>query len=289
MAKNHRLNTDGSWHLFPSPMTSLKDVLRRKLTKKELAVVPTSFDIIGDIAIFNAFPPLLRKKEKIIAQAIMQQNKHVKVVCKKMKKFSGRFRTQKLKIIAGEKRTVTIHKENKAMMKLDVEECYFSPRTSSERLRIAKRVKKNETVLVLFSGVAPFLCVIAKNAQPKLMYGIELNKIAHHYAQENLRLNKISNAVLIQGDVKKELPKLKEKFDRILMPLPKNAENYLEAAKKKLKPRGTMHLYLFASEREFTSIKKKYLKLFRKVNLVKCGQYAPGIYRICLDLTFSRQ
>ncbi|MBI2145272.1 hypothetical protein HYU18_03015 [Candidatus Woesearchaeota archaeon] len=35
---------------------------------------------------------------------------------------------------------ITIHKENKVILKLNVEKCYFSQRTASERLRIAKQI-----------------------------------------------------------------------------------------------------------------------------------------------------
>lgn len=270
-------------------MTKLKEYIKEKLTKKEIELLPTSFDVVGDIAIFNSFPKELTKKEKLIANSLMKLNKQIKVVCKKTKKFSGRLRTQKLKIIAGEKRKITIHRENNSLLSLDVEKCYFSPRSATERLRIAKSVKQNEKVLVLFSGIAPFVCVIAKNSNPSIIYGIELNKIAHNFAIENIRLNKINNVILIKGDVKKQLPKLKEKFDRIIMPLPKKSEDYLSLARNKIKNNGIIHLYLFASEREFEEIKQEYSKRFKKVKLLKTGQYAPGVFRICLDLSFPRK
>ena len=177
----------------------------------------------------------------------------------------------------------TLHKENGISLKLNVEKCYFSARTSNERLRIAKLVKKNESVLVMFSGVAPFPLVISRNSKAREVYGIEINPIAHKYALENIRINKFSNIYLIKGDVKKELPKLKKKFDRIIMPLPKEAKNYLNLALKYLKNNGTIHLYLFSNENDFSKLKKEYSKKF-KVKLTKCGAYAPRIFRVCLDL-----
>ena len=41
----------------------LKQALKRKLTKKELLLLPRAFDVIGNIAIIN-LPRELRKKEK---------------------------------------------------------------------------------------------------------------------------------------------------------------------------------------------------------------------------------
>ena len=263
----------------------LKQALKERLTKKELSFVPSSFDIIGNIAVFNDFPKELRKKEKSIAQALMVLHPHIKTVAKKTGKFSGKLRTPKMTIMAGKKTKETIHKENGCLLKLDIERCYFSPRLASERLRIAKLVKKGEDVLVLFSGVAPYPCVIARNACPKEVYGIELNKTAHHYAEENIKLNKFTSIHLFQGDIKRVLPKLSKKFDRIIMPLPKESPAYLSLALKKLKQKGIMHLYLFAREEDFNSIKKEYYKKFKHVVLVACGLYAPYVYRICLDIS----
>ena len=145
-------------------MTSLKEILSNKLSKKDLQILPKSFDVVGDIAIFNKFPKELYKKSKVIGESLISINKSIKVVAIKSKNYTGRLRTLKLKIIAGEKKKETIYKENGIILKLNVEKCYFSPRLSSERLRIAKLVRPNEDVLVLFSGVGPYQCVIAKNS-----------------------------------------------------------------------------------------------------------------------------
>ena len=267
-------------------MAKLSSILLNSkiITKKESQLVPNSFDVVGDIAIFNDFPKELVKKEKKIAGKIIETHNNIYVVAKKSKKYSGRLRTPKITILAGDKRKETMHIESGCRLNLNIETCYFSSRSGSERLRIAKKVKKNESVLVLFSGVAPFPCVIAKRSKPKEIYAIELSKTAHKYAEENIQLNKLDNVVLFQGDVKKVLPTIQKKFDRVVMPLPKNAEEFLELAKKKLKPKGTIHLYSFANEDDFKDIKKEYKKQFKHVKITKAGHYSPGVFRICLDL-----
>jgi len=262
----------------------LKEALKGKLNAKDLQAVPSSFDVVGSIAIFNEFPPISIRKEKAVAETLMQLNPAIKTVARKTAKFSGRLRLQKIKIIAGEKTKETMHVENGVRLLLDVEKCYFSPRLANERLRIARQVKKDEKVLVLFSGVGPYTCVIARLANAKEVIGIEINRVAHKYAEENIKMNKLGNAHTMQGDVKKILPKLKGKFDRIIMPLPKTAELYLPHVMKKLNPRGVIHSYIFATEEQFPEIVQKYKKQFRKVTLVKAGVYAPYVYRVCLDL-----
>ena len=125
-------------------MVKLRKILldSKIVNKKESSLVPSSFDVVGDIAIFNDFPKELRKKEKKIAQKLIESNKNINVVAKKSKKYSGRLRTPKLTHLAGEKRKTTTHVESGCRLSLDVEKCYFSTRSNTERLRIAKKVIK---------------------------------------------------------------------------------------------------------------------------------------------------
>lgn len=270
---------------------NLKYYLKNKLSEEELKLVPSSFDVVGDILIFSEFPKELDKKEKLIGTTILENYPHIKTILKKIKKYSGRFRTPKLKVIAGENKKETIHRENNVLIKLDVEKVYFSARMSSERKRIAELVKPNESILVMFSGCAPYPLVIAKNTKCREVYGIEINPIAHKYALENIKKNKMDNKIKIfLGDVKKILPSLNKKFDRILMPLPKGGENFLELALKHIKSNGTIHFYDFLNENEFYKAEEKIKKACEKVkkkykilNIVKCGQYAPGFFRVCVD------
>jgi tRNA G37 N-methylase Trm5 len=184
-------------------MEKIKDSLKKKLSKKELNLIPSSFDVVGSILLFSEFPKQLEKKERIIAKAFLDELKNVKTICKKTRVYSGIYRTPKLKIIAGEKNKQTIHKENGILLKIDVEKVYFSTRSSNERLRIAKLIQPNEEILVMFSGSGVYPCVFAKNSEAKYIYGIEINPIAHKYALENMKLNNLSNVFFIKNDVKK--------------------------------------------------------------------------------------
>lgn len=270
-------------------MAALKELLKNKLTKKQLLLLPSSYDITGDILIFSDFPNELKKKEKLIADILLKMHKNVKVICKKTKKYSGKFRLPKLKIIAGERRKEIEHRENGVRLRLNVEKVYFSPRSATERKRIASLVKENEQILVMFSGCAPFPCVIAKNAKPKEIYGIEINPTAHKYAEENIKLNKISNVKLFLGDVRKVVLKINKKFDRILMPLPKGAETFLDLALKHIKKNGIIHYYTFLdaeniNETFVSELIKKYIKNFKILNIQKCGSFSPGTLRVCVDV-----
>lgn len=267
-------------------MVTLKEALEGKLTKNQIKLVPKSFDIIGDILIFSDFPDALKGKEKIIAKVALELFKNVKVVAKKSAFHGGIFRTKKIKILGGAKRKTTEYIENKVRLGLNVETCYFSPRLSNERLRIAKLVKKGESILVMFSGVGPYPLTIAKNSKAKEIYCVEINPAAHKFAEENIRLNKVKNIQLFLGDVKKIVPKLKKRFDRILMPLPKSAEEFLDVALKAAKKGTVIHFYDFLFEQDFDQAIdkiKNHCKKCKILKIVKCGQFSPRKYRLCVD------
>ncbi|HJX06139.1 MAG TPA: class I SAM-dependent methyltransferase family protein, partial [Candidatus Nanoarchaeia archaeon] len=234
-------------------------------------------------------PQGLEKREKLIAEEALRTNKNIKTILKKGK-HEGVFRTQKLEHLAGEKTKETTYKEHGVFIKLDVEKVYFSPRLSNERKRIYKQVKKGEGVLVMFSGCAPYTCVTAKNTAAKSVTGVEINPVAHDYALKNILLNKLSNAEALQGDVKSIVPKLGKKYDRILMPLPKSAADYLDVALKHAKKNAIIHFYDFQKEGEenksVEKIKKACKTAKRKcrvLDIVKCGQASPREFRICVD------
>ena len=179
---------------------TFKEALSKVLTPKQMQEVKTSHDILGNIAIIE-IPDSLKRKEKVIAKMLLKINPKIKTVLKKAEQHSGVFRTQKMKWLAGEKTKVADYKENNVVLRFNVENVYFSSRLSTERKRIYEQVKKGEDVLVMFSGAAPYVCVIAKNTNAKTVTGVEINPEAHKYGMKNLELNKIHNAVLVNADV----------------------------------------------------------------------------------------
>jgi tRNA (guanine37-N1)-methyltransferase len=81
-----------------------------------------------------------------------------------------------------------------------------------------------------------------------------------------------------------------KKFDRILMPLPKSAEDFLDSALIASKKGTIIHFYDFLHEEKFHEAHQKIEKACKKHKLkykildtVKCGQHSPRTYRICVD------
>ena len=269
---------------------SLLEKLSKVLTKKQLSLLPRAYEQVGDILIME-LPDELVSKEKVIGSIYLNHFDYVKTVVRKTAIHSGAFRTRKVKVVAGEKRKDTIHTESGFRVKVNVEQMYFSARLAEERLRVSKLIGKNENVLVMFSGCGIYPIGLAKHSSLKKITGIEINPVAHKYAIENIQMNKLNNVQVIQGDVWKQVPLLKGKFDRICMPLPKTSEFFLPLALKKVKKNGMVHLYYFINDNDFDVEKKKIKGILndsgrktRILRTVKCGNHAPYVYRYCFDI-----
>lgn len=262
---------------------NLRETLAKKLSAKELQSLKTSFDIIGDIIIIE-IPKELKKKEKLIGQTILKLFRNIKTVSA-AGVHTGKYRRQKLRIIAGEKRFETLHKESGIVIKLDVAKCYFSPRLGSERLRIAKQVKKGENILIVGSGVAPYPLIIAKHSPAKQIIAVEANPIAHKYALENVQLNKLSSKIIcIKGDIRKT--KL-GKFERIISAIPHEGVKLLPALMKFAKKGTLLHIYDFAPEEELEKPARK-MKNCKILRIAKTQQIGVRRYRVCIDAKVIR-
>jgi len=266
----------------------LKEALKDVLTQAEIGILVGAFDVIGTIAII-IIPPPLEVKEHLIADAILRTRKNIRTVAKRSGNYSGEFRTIALTTIGGEDLHETFHKENGVRFCLHPGKTYFSVRTSHERQRIAGLLQDGEEVLVMFSGIAAFPLILAAVGRAGEIVGIEKNPDAHSYAQKSLALNRrIQNVVLYEGDVRDVLPRLSRTFDRVLMPLPKTAGDYLDLALAACRPGGWLHFYDFQPPGAFQDAVAKIgsacgSRPMTQTHISVCGHCSPRMYRICVD------
>ena len=241
---------------------SFKNLLIDKFGEEASGGILSSYDVVGDIAIIQ-IPKEVSKHEEEIGELLLAADNKIKVVLKKAGGREGDFRITKLAYLTGEERTETEYLENGVRMKLDVSKVYFSPRLSNERKRIMGEVKEGENVLILFAGVGPFALEIGKAQPSAKVVGVELNPDAVRYFEENIRLNKLGNVDAVLGDVKEVA---KEGWaDRIAMPLPKGALEFLDSAFAAAKPGCVVHFYSMAEKADGTGgLKEKILEAAKK-------------------------
>jgi tRNA (guanine37-N1)-methyltransferase len=278
----------------------LKDILSDFIPERNLAYIYNSYDIVGDIAILRLTEES-RKYSKIIAEAILNVHKNVKTVLAQTSPVSGDFRLRKLEYVAGENKTVTVHRESGCQFSIDVAKCYFSPRLFFERMRIAKLVRNEEVVVNMFAGVGCFSIIIAKYSNAKKVYSIDVNPAAYQLMQENIRINGVFERVVpILGDAKDIIQtKLNRSADRVLMPLPEKALEYLPYAILALRNTGGwVHYYDFEhAKRNENPVEKVKLKVAEKLqNLVASFEIhsgrvvrstGPNWYQVVLDILLA--
>jgi tRNA (guanine37-N1)-methyltransferase len=263
---------------------SIRESLEGVLTGGELDLVPSSFDVIGDICVLE-LPEVLVGKKKVVGTAVLDTFKNIKVVLLKTGRVGSEFRVPSVEVIAGENRTETVHTEHGLRYKLDVARVYFSPRLSGERLRVAGQVAGGERVLVMFAGVGPY-AVLVSRLSGAVVSAVELNPVAVDYLRRNVLLNKVKVDVY-GGDVREVVPTLGV-FDRIVMPLPKDSSHFLDVALPALRKGGVVHYYVFAGntlEASGGAVESAGMLGYvtEVLDVVECGSFAPGVSRFCVD------
>ncbi len=204
--------------------------------------VATGVDTIGDIAIVRLTDAKPAEKRRV-ARALLGEMKPVKCVFEQEGGIEGEFRLRNLRHLAGEKRTLTTHRENGCSFRVDVAKCYFSPRLATERLRVADAAEESESVLNMFAGVGPFSVLLAKRKRANVM-SCELSAYACGLHEENNRANKVEGLVRVVNADAMSLPALtKRRFDRILMPHPSQAVRFLPTALSMAKRGAVIHYY----------------------------------------------
>ena len=215
---------------FTKLLTAEFELLEQRRSIEDLVGFKPSYEMVGDIAVLTAVD-LTGENEQLVARALMTLHKNIKVVAKRLSAVEGVFRKRRMKIIAGENRTETMHKENGCRYKLDLEKVYFNPRLATERNRVASQVERNgkEEIIDMFAGVGPFSIQIAKRAPQSHVTAIDVNPDAIRYLIENIELNGLRNVEAIEGDIKEIYERFRNKADRIIMNLPKSAAKVKEA------------------------------------------------------------
>jgi tRNA (guanine37-N1)-methyltransferase len=226
--------------------TFLKLLLGNILDQSEVSKLTSSFDIIGEIVILKIPEPLYDKKCRI-GRAILDNLKPVRSIYMQTSPVAGDHRIRNLELIAGEDNPLTVYKEYGCRFMVDVEHTYFSPRLSTERLRIARLADDNETVTNMFAGVGTFSIILCKFRNIKKVYNVDINQIADKLSIYNSRLNKMGDRIeCFCGDAKEIIGSLiRGKSNRVLMPLPEKGLFFVKSAVESLEDReGTIHYFL---------------------------------------------
>ncbi|NIM47455.1 MAG: methyltransferase domain-containing protein [Candidatus Aenigmarchaeota archaeon] len=265
--------------------TKLKNILKNKLTEKELVCLPRGYQIVGKILLIKLNKKLL-KKRKLIGKTIIKILPYVHTVCL-IKEIKKETRKPKIEVIAGCKKTQTLHQEYKCKFLLDVSDIMWSQGNKNERIKLIKTVKPKETIVDMFAGIGYFSIFLAKYCKPKKIYAIDINPEAIEYLRKNIWLNNVENNVeILQGDCRKFAKFLENTADRIIMGYLFKTEKFLPYALKIAKNNAIIHFHRTVKQEEIDKIKEKLEKKakVRVLRTKKVKSYAPKIWHVVFDL-----
>ena len=223
----------------------LKTILKNVLPPEDISKLYSAFDIVGSIIILR-IPDSLNSRKHIIADTVLMNIKSAKSIFAQTSAVQGDYRLRNLEYLAGVNCTATEHREHGCRFKVDVSKTYFSPRLSTERMRISKMIADNEIITNMFAGVGTYSILIAKSNKTCKVYSIDSNPIANELALVNTQLNKVRERVIpICGDAREVIAKqLRGTSTRVLMPLPEKAKEFVDFAVMALKEKkGMIHYF----------------------------------------------
>lgn len=253
----------------------LRKELENKIPDKELDLLPRSYNMLGDIMIIKLKS---EKHKKEIADSILKINPSAKTIILD-RGISGIKRKPNIEILAGEKKTITMHKEHGMNFWIDVSKTMWSKGNKFEKQRLAGLVKKNEVVVDMFAGIGYWTVFVAKRA--KKVYAIDINKDAIEFLEKNIILNNLNNVEVLQGDCRKFSKLLENTADRVIMGYIYETEKFLPTALKIAKKKAIIHFHRITDDPE--KIKKK-LNKYGTVSYRLVKEYAPKIGHYVFDI-----
>ncbi len=259
----------------------------RKETVEEILGRRAHFETVGDVAILDA-------PERDAASAIMAVHRNVKTVISPKTPVEGEYRTRRFQIVAGEKKTVTVHKEHGLRYRVDLEKAYFTPRLGTERLRVAKLVRPGEVVFDMFAGVGPFALLLAKRGAK--VVAVDKNPDAVRLMRENAALNRIGDVEILEGDAAVIAERYENFADHVIMNLPHTSSEFLKEAIRIAKDGGVVHYYAIAPEddlygQDTAFVEEAASALGTKISILYRGivrSYAPHHYNIVIDFEVQK-
>ncbi len=250
----------------------LKKKLHKSIPDEIIPLLPSGVQFISDVAILNLKNELLPFKKEI-GNAVMELLPKSSAVWIRTGTISGQFRKPEgLEHVAGSKDTEITHSENRIRYKFDFTKIMFAKGNITERKYLPQLIQENEIIVDMFAGIGYFSLGIAKYANPKKIYAIEINPVSFNYLEENIKLNKLTSIITpILGDCAEEVVKLGKqgiRADRIIMGVFPAPYQYIQSALSVVKP-NTLDIHTKISIfLEKTAIKSHY-SIYKDLNIKK--------------------
>ncbi len=287
-------------------LRTLEDHLReRGWSDEELELAPGSWAVIGSVILVDIGDS---PRPEEIGESLLAMHGVADTVLAR-EGIGGQHREPKVRVIAGEGDTETVHREHGTVYALDLAEVMFSPGNKTERSQMAERVTDGERVLDMFAGIGYFTLPMARAGAS--VTAIERNPASFSYLMENVMRNAVQDSVetyradcrdvilnALEGNTvegtKREENSQKGKnlfeFDRIVMGY-YDAYEYLDSALSVLKSGGTIHMHEATPEnlvpdRPVQRLTEAAEKAGRRVEIQETRRvkgYSEGVAHVVVD------
>ncbi|TET89729.1 MAG: class I SAM-dependent methyltransferase family protein [Methanomassiliicoccales archaeon] len=264
---------------------------RVRIPHELVEYLPSKWEQLGDVLIFK-LDDRLRQYEEEIAK-VYAEVLGAKTVLEDVGGVEENIRRPKVSTVWGTE-TVTIHKENGVLFKLDTKELMFSSGNIDERVRMAKVCEEGDIVVDMFAGIGYFSLPMAVHTNPAEIYSIEINPVAFEYLCENVRLNEVEETICpILGDCLEVAPE--GLATRVVMGYLSGGDVYLPKAMSVIGDEGIVHYHEscpneLLPDRPISTVQKAAEGEGRKVEILRqrrIKSYAPGVSHIVLDVRVS--
>lgn len=266
----------------------LQTLLEDKLDDSLLEKLPSGYSIIGDIAIFRHIDQKLDDFKQDIGNIVIKRDPQVNVV---VEQFSTESIYRKPQIIhlAGNKRTITKHREYNTIFNIDIAKMTFSPGNKGERGYLIDSVQDGEVIVDMFACIGNLSLPIAKNNPTIECHGIEMNTEAYSFLEKNIKENRLKDKYFpIFGDNRDKTPK--DIASRVLMGYFESDSKQLFRAISAIKDEGWIHYHTIVqrgkiedSVKTFTSQIKSFKHKVSIREKRKIKKYSPRLIHYCFD------
>ncbi len=265
----------------------LKRLLREKLGG-DAELLRGGWELIGDVLVLQ-LPGELYRHRYVIGETALHLHPRARSVVVR-RGISHELRYPVAEVVAGERNTLTLHRENRCVFRVDPCRVMFSCGNQGERMRMARLELRGERVLDMFAGIGQFTIPMARHASPEKVVAIEKRPDTFELLCENVRLNRVEEVVEpLLGDCREVAPS--GFADRVVMGYFFSPERFLGTALEALRSGGVVHYHTLAGKRELDAEGERVLGLIKELGyrgrvaerrVVK--SYAPGRWHVVYDL-----
>lgn len=214
-------------------METVRALVAERQSPAVAAALPRGYFRLGDVLIVDLPLP---GDEAATAQAYAEALR-MRSVLGREGRIEGEFREPRLRLVWGDRRTETVHRESGFEFRLDPAQVMWSPGNLNERQRVATWDCRGQVVVDCFAGVGYFSIPIAARGRARRVIAIEKNPIAFTYLVENASRNHVDLRLEpVHADCRDAAPR--RVADRVLLGLLPDSIDFVPLALEVLRPQG---------------------------------------------------